>query len=157
MNHTAERNMRTIGEMVVTTMVHANLPKQTWGYAIMHAIDVINRTADKLDHSKSRLERWKGHELPAQTKGLYPFACLAFKLVPPSLRTKLDVHTTPSVYLGIDAKSHAYLLGSLYDLNLSVSVEATFLENVFPFRRLQNQVTEFRHKEKCNEFGPDRV
>ena len=27
MDHTAERNMRTIGEMAVTTLVHANLPK----------------------------------------------------------------------------------------------------------------------------------
>ena len=26
MNHTAERNMRTIGEMTTTTMIHANLP-----------------------------------------------------------------------------------------------------------------------------------
>jgi hypothetical protein len=30
MNHTAERNMRTIGDMAVTTMIHANLPKSTW-------------------------------------------------------------------------------------------------------------------------------
>ena len=45
------------------------------------------------------------------------------------------MHATPVVYLGIDAKSHSYLLGSLYDLNLSVSVDVTFLENVFPFRR----------------------
>ena len=28
MDHTAERNMRTIGEMAVTTMVHANLPSK---------------------------------------------------------------------------------------------------------------------------------
>ena len=50
-------------------------------------------------------------------------------------RTKLDVHASPAVYLGLDAKSRSYLLGSLYDLHLSVSVDVTFLENVFPFRR----------------------
>ena len=143
MNHTAERNMRTIGEMSVTTMIHANLPKSTWGYAVLHAIDVINRTAESAESNSagefpsnfSRLERWKGHALPGQTKGLYPFGCLAFKHVPPTLRTKLDVHATPVVYLGIDSKSRSYLLGSLYDLHLSVSVDVTFLENVFPFRR----------------------
>ena len=34
MNYTAERNMRTIGEMAVTTLVHSNLPKSAWGYAV---------------------------------------------------------------------------------------------------------------------------
>ena len=81
MNHTAERNMRTIGEMSVTTMIHANLPKSAWGYAVLHAIDVVNRTAESREINSaagfpanfSRLERWKGHALPGQTKGLYPF------------------------------------------------------------------------------------
>src|SRR5690242_12957827 len=80
MNHTAERNMRTIGEMAVTTLIHANLPKFAWGYAVLHAIDVINRTAESgssnnkagFKPSFSRLERWKGHELPAQCQGALP-------------------------------------------------------------------------------------
>ena len=133
--NTAERNMRTIGEMTITTMIHANLPKNTWGYAILHAVDVLNRTADSVSDKNnwSRLERWKGHALPNQTKGLYPFGC-PFKHVPPALRTKLDAHATPVVYLGIDPKSRSYRLGSLYALHLSVSVDVTFLENVFPFR-----------------------
>ena len=55
MDHTAERNMRTIGEMTITTMIHANLPKHTWGYAILHAVDVLNRTADSAsDKARSR-------------------------------------------------------------------------------------------------------
>jgi hypothetical protein len=149
MNHTAERNMRTIGEMAVTTMIHANLPKRVWGYAMLHAIAVINRTAESsranaaasAKPTASRLEKWKGHALPGQTKSLYPFGCLAFKHVPnlPGLRSKLDAHANPVVHLGLDPKSQSYLLGSLYDLNLSVSVDVTFLENVFPFRRLQTQ------------------
>ena len=85
----------------------------------------------------SRLERWKGKELPGQTKGLFPLGCLAFKLVPPQLRTKLDAHAAPFVYLG--PKSRAYLLGSLFDLKLTVTVEATFLEHVFPFRKHKSE------------------
>ena len=46
MNHTAERNMRTLGEMTVTTLIHANMPKNAWGYAILHAAEVLNRTAE---------------------------------------------------------------------------------------------------------------
>ncbi len=125
MNHTAERNMRTIGEMTTTTMLHANLPKRAWGYATILAIDVINRTADSVQpnfkNTMSRLERWKDKELPGQTKGLYPLGCLAFKLVPPTIRNKLEPHAVPHVYLGIDQKSHAFLLGSFYDLKLTVS------------------------------------
>lgn len=147
MDHTAERNMRTIGEMAVTTLVHANLPKSAWGHAVVHAIDVINRTADSANNNKeasvpphfSRLEKWKQKELPGQTKGLYPLGCLAFKLVPSELRTKLDNHAIPSVYLGLDPRCRAFLLGSLFDLDLSTSAEVTFVENVFPFRKIKHR------------------
>lgn len=147
MDHTAERNMRTIGEMGLTTMVHANLPKSAWGHAMLHAIEVINRTVDSVDANKqakvpasfSRLEKWKGKELPGQTKGLYPFGCLAFKHVPTKIRKKLDEHASPAVYLGLDPNCRAYLLGSLYHLDLSTSVEVTFVENVFPFRKMQHR------------------
>ena len=147
MDHTAERNMRTIGEMTTTTMVHANLPKSCWGWATLHAINVINRTAENQKLNKktdspatfSRLEKWKGHALPGQTKGLYPFGCLAFKHIPSKLRGKLDAHATPSVYLGLDLHCRAYLLGSLFQLDVSTSVEATFIENVFPFRKIKHR------------------
>jgi hypothetical protein len=147
MDHTSERNMRTIGEMMTTTMLHANFPKKAWGFAALHAADVINRTSESAESNKtancasnfSRLERWKGTKMPGQTKGLYPFGCLAFKHVPSALRTKLDAHATPMVYLGIDPNSRAFSLGSIYDLAISVSVEVTFFENVFPFRKLKQQ------------------
>ena len=148
MDHTAERNMRTIGEMSVTTLLHANLPKSAWGYAVLHAINVINRTADNPEANRqagvapsfSRLEKWKGHELPGQTKGLYPFGCLAFKHIPAKIRTsKLDAHAIPTVYLGLDPQCRAFLLGSLYRLDVSTSVEVTFIENVFPFRKIKRE------------------
>ena len=128
-------------------MVHANLPKNTWGYAMLHAADVTNRTADSVESNKrvgvpnnfSRMEKWKGKELPGQTKGLYPFGCLAFKHIPAKLRKKLDEHATPSVYLGLEANCRAYRLGSLYHLELSTSVEVTFVENVFPFRKVKHR------------------
>ena len=112
----------------------------------MLAIEVINRTTDNMQRNKqsgfpahfSRLEKWKGKELPGQTKALYPLGCLAFKHVPEVLRSKLDQHATPAVYLGVDPKSGAYLLGSLYELNVSTSVDVTFVENVFPFRKIKH-------------------
>jgi hypothetical protein len=145
MDHTAERNMRTIGEMLTTTMLHANLPKKSWGWAALHAAEVINRSAESsmsnktagMPSNSSRLERWKKIAMPTQTKGLFPFGCLAFKFIPGVLRTKLDAHAIPCVYLGLDASSRAFLLGSLYELATSVSVEVTFFENVFPFRKLK--------------------
>jgi len=128
MDHTAERNMRTIGEMTTTTLIHANLPK--WGWATLHAINVLNRTTDNPKNNASnspsnfsRLEKWKGHELPGQTKGLYPFGCLAFKHVPGTIRGKLDVHATPCIYLGLATNCRAYLLGTLFRLEISTAVE----------------------------------
>jgi hypothetical protein len=57
--------------------------------------------------------------------------------VPSVLRTKLEAHATPAVFLGVDTASRSYLLGSLYDLHTSVAVEVTFLENAFPFRKFK--------------------
>jgi hypothetical protein len=137
----AERNMRTIGEMGLTTMVHANMPKNAWSYAMLHAIEVINRTADSVEANKqakvppafSRLEKWKGKELPGQTKGLYPFGCLAFKHVPAKIRKKLDA--SPVVYLGLDPNCRAYLLGSLYHLDVSTSVKSLLWSMCSPFAK----------------------
>jgi Reverse transcriptase (RNA-dependent DNA polymerase) len=142
MNGTVERNMRTVGEMAVTTIIHANLPKRAWGWATLQACEVLNRTIEHAAGSPAsgtpqatRLERWKCASLPGQTKGLYPFGCLAFKHVPAALRSKLDMHAVPMVYLGLDHQSRSYLLGTLFDLHTSVSVEVTFFEDVFPFRK----------------------
>ena len=121
-------------------MVHANLPKRAWGWAMLLACEVVNRTidtaavSDKISSPSSRLEKWRGTQLPGQTKGLYPLGCLCFKHVPSVLRQKLDPHSLPMVYLGIDQASRSYLLGSIHDLHTSVAVEVTFFENVFPFR-----------------------
>lgn len=93
-----------------------------------------NTLQEKMPNA-TRLERWKGVSLPGQTKGLFPFGCLAFKHIPAATRTKLDMHATPMVYLGIDSASRSFLLGSLFDLHTSVAVEVTFMENVFPFRK----------------------
>ena len=143
MDHTAERNMRTISEMAITSMLHANMPKKSWGWAVLLAVDVLNRTSSSTIINKKAmasaeatpLEKWKGRELPNQTRGLMPFGCLAFKHIPSALRNKLDAHAVPCVYLGIDPVSHTYLLGSLYDLTISISVHVTFMENAFPFRK----------------------
>ena len=143
-NGVAERNMRSIGEMAITTMVHANMPPKAWGWAVILACDVLNRTAERADANKkagvasnfSRLEKWHGKVMPNLTKGLYPFGCLCFKLIHPELRGKMDAHATPMVYLGLDSSCKAFLLGSLYELNVSSALEVTFFEGAFPFRKL---------------------
>src|ERR1044071_7437058 len=50
MDHTAERNLRTIGEIAVTTMV--NFPKNAWGYAVMHA-SMLSTAPQNLDMNKT--------------------------------------------------------------------------------------------------------
>ena len=141
-DHTAERSTRTIGEMTLTTLIHANLPRKAWGWATLHAIEVLNRTTDSpavnakanAKPNASRLEKWRGMALPTQTRGLYPFGCLALKHIPAQLRNKLDAHAAQMVYLGIEPQSRV-LLGSLYDLATCVSAEVTFVESEFPFRK----------------------
>lgn len=141
-NHTAERSMRTVGEMALTTAIHANLPKMCWGWATLQAIEVLNRTSESrtindaagAKPTSTRLEKWKGVTLPTQTRCLKPLGCLTLKHIPGAVRTKLDPHAIKMVYLGLDSASRAFLLGTLYDLTTTVSAEVTFVENVFPFR-----------------------
>ena len=135
MDGTCERTIRTISDMTLTTLIHSGLPKNMWGYAGLHAVEVINRTSESILSNKkqgfnanpsfSRMERWRNKALPEQASCLYPFGCLAFKFINPELRTKLDAKAIPSVFLGLDAKSRCYRLGA---------VEVTFVEDVFPFR-----------------------
>jgi hypothetical protein len=61
------------------------------------------------------------------------------KFIPKALRTKLDSHAVPTTYLGIDSTSRAYILGSLYQLNTSLSIEVTFVEDTFPFHSYDNK------------------
>jgi len=153
MDHTAERNMRTIGEMAVTTLVHSNLPKNAWGHAILHAIDVINRTAESAELNKaagfdanfSRLERWKGHALPGQLKGLYPFGCLAFKHVPIDVRTKLDQHATPlSILAWIPSPAHSCSVLSSICIFLCL-LKLRLLRTCFRFERSNTE----NHLHRC--------
>lgn len=57
-----------------------------------------------------------------------------FKHIPGELRTKLQEKATPCVYLGVDASTRTYLLGSLYELHLTTAVDVTFVDGEFPFR-----------------------
>ena len=65
-NGVAERNMRSIGEMTLTTLIHANLPRKCWGWASLLSCEILNRTISK-SKSKTRLELWHGKDLPHQT------------------------------------------------------------------------------------------
>jgi len=128
-------------------MIHSNLPKRAWGWAARLACEVINRNPESAVSNKrtatpetwSRLERWYGRALPGQTRALNPLGCLCFKHIPAELRNKMQMHATPMVYLGVDPDTRAYLLGTLYDLRTSTAVEVIFLEDVFPFRKLQSR------------------
>jgi hypothetical protein len=52
MDHTAERNMRTIGEMAVTTLVHANLPKTAWGHVGLSGLGAHRATKNSCTDSR---------------------------------------------------------------------------------------------------------
>ena len=84
----------------------------------------------------------------------------------PELRTKLDARAIPHVFLGLDAKSRCYRLGVLYSLAVSIAVEVTFVEDVFPFRycnaKSPNMVlwgseSVARDEEKYSYYGPNLV
>jgi len=76
MNGIAERNMRTLGEMTTTTMLHANMPPRSWGWAMLLSCEVVNRTVDHVTvnpkPNMSRLERWHGKKTPKPSAQFVP-------------------------------------------------------------------------------------
>ena len=67
-------------------LIASNAPKTFWHYAVMHAVDCLNRTTGPPNSHKSAYEELTGQ--PPKIMGVYPFGCRMYAVKPRSAYSK---------------------------------------------------------------------
>ena len=104
-NGTAERHWRTLFEMGRCLLLHSNLSKEFWPYAVMTAAYIRNRCFN------NRLKQTEYFAITGRKPNLsnmrvFGSECYAYK----QNKQKLDPRCTKGIFLGYDKGSPAYLV-----------------------------------------------
>ena len=137
-NGIAERKNRTLKEMMNALGIESGLANDMWGEAVLTANYLLNKPPYKqLD--KTPYELWKGRKPSYQY--LKVWGCLAKVAVPLSKKVKISPRTIDCIFLGYAAHSSAYRFIVHKSENPDIEVDtimesrnATFFENIFPFK-----------------------
>lgn len=130
-NGIAERKHRHIAETGLALMSHASMPKSYWTYAFTTAVYLINRMPTPILDFKNPFQILHGH-LPNLQK-LRIFGCLCFPWIRPYASHKLDVKSTPCVFLGYSTTQSAYFCLDKITSRIYTSRHVVFHESIFPF------------------------
>lgn len=131
-NGIAERYNRTLVGMIRAMLKTSAMPKQYWAEALNCAVYLINRLKPAALDGMVPMEAWTGHR--PSVAHLRVFGCLAFARVPESKRRKLDDKAKRCVLLGYASKKKGYRLLDLNTMQVIISKDVTFKEDVFPFK-----------------------
>jgi transposase InsO family protein len=128
-NGVAERMNRTLVECARTMMIHANLPKKYWGYAVTNAAYIRNRCISSVLDGKSAFEVVEGRE--PDLENLKVFGCVCYAHVPDEKRKKLDVKSEKCVFLGLSNVSKACIIENVSTKRIFTSRDVKFCEEIF--------------------------
>ena len=104
-NGVAERNNRTLKEMMNSLFVSASAPNNLWGEAILLACHLQNRISyKKIDNTPYEL--WKGYE--PNFKYLKVWGCLAKVMLPDPKKSKIESKTSDCMFIGYASNSVVY-------------------------------------------------
>lgn len=112
-------------------LFQSKLPKKFWGYAVQHAVYIINRVPSKVLEYKTPYELLHG-QLP-DLSDLRAFGCLCFVSTHSSHKTKFDPRSRRCVFIGYQAGMKGYIIHGLVTQGISVSRDVQFHELVFPY------------------------
>ena len=99
----------TIVEMALSFLKDAGLPKTYWGYAVLYAVYIINRTPTcVIKGNLTPFEAYTGNK--PSISHVRIFGCKAFAHVPHEKRQKLDAKTIECTHLGYSEHKRAYIL-----------------------------------------------
>jgi hypothetical protein len=128
-NGVAERMNRTIVEKVRCMLSMAKLPKPFWGEAVLTACYLINRSPTVPLNFEVPEKIWSGKDI--SYSHLKVFGCKAFAHVSKELRQKLDLRSTPCIFIGYGDQEFGY---RLYDPEMKKVIrsrDVVFHENQF--------------------------
>eukprot|EP00965_Chrysotila_dentata_P195847 6177222-Pleurochrysis_carterae.AAC.1 len=86
----AERAIRSMMELQRSNLVADSAPTSFWGHAVLHAVDVLNRTSTPPGGKKTSYELVAGSK--PSIMGIMQFGCKAFAVKPRSAvsKTRMD-------------------------------------------------------------------
>jgi transposase InsO family protein len=126
-NGVAERNNRTLMDMVRSMIAGRNVPKVFWPEAIKWATHLMNRSPTLSVKDITLEEAWSG-EKPA-VHYFRIFGCITFAHVPDSQRINMDNKSIKCVHLGVSDESKAYKLYDPTRKKILISKDVVFEEN----------------------------
>ena len=98
-NGKAERQIRTINNIVHTLLAHASLSSLFWHHALQMTTYLLNILPHKLLNYQSPLPIL--YQKDPSYSHLRVFGCLCYPLIPSTVINKLQPQSTPSGFLGI--------------------------------------------------------
>ncbi len=124
-NGVAERLNRTLMEKVRCMLAESGLPKRMWGEAVSTACYLKNLTTHR--NGLTAFECFTGRR--PTLSHLRPFGCVAYALVPPQQRTKLQPRAEQRVLVGYSLTSKAYRVLDVKTDKVYTRRDVTFNEN----------------------------
>lgn len=105
-NGVAERMNRTINERARSMRLHAGLPLTFWADAVSTAVYLINRGPSIPLDNELPEEVWSGKEV--KFSHLKTFGCLAYVLIEPNARNKLESKSRKCYFIGYGDEAFGY-------------------------------------------------
>jgi hypothetical protein len=131
MNGVAERNIRTLVEMVRAMLIQSNAPRRLCGEAFMYATYVLNTMPARSGKDESRLDLWYERKEERHLR-IRPFGCAAWILNVKPQQDKLASKGELCILVGYDHLSHCYRLATFPRFQIVRSAHVTFNETLFP-------------------------
>lgn len=130
LNGISERRNRTLLDIVRSMMSQIELPSSFWGFALLSAAFLLNRSPTKAAN-KSPYEIWKG-KVPNMAF-LKIWGCDAYVRV--KVDDKLATRSEKCVFIGYPKETRGYYFYNRHEGKMFVARDAVFLEQEFVSRR----------------------
>ena len=142
-NGKAERQIRTLNNIVRTLLAHASLPYTFWHHALQMATYLTNILPHKGLSYSSPLHILF-HKEPSYSH-LRVFGCLCYPLFPSTTIHKLQARSTPCVFLGFPSNHRGYKCYDPSSRKIIICRHVIFDESNFPFSKLHTPNDTYYH------------
>lgn len=136
-NARVERKHRHILEVSRALRFQDALPLMYWGDCVMTAAHIINRLPVQVLQNKTPYEAL--HKKEPDYSHLRVMGCLAFASNPEQSTDKFSPRGVPCVFMGYPPTQRGFKLLNLLNMQMFVSRDVTFHEEVFPFHTNTDQ------------------
>ena len=127
-NGRAERVQRTLVEKGRSMLADAGLGKEYWGFAVLAAAYLYNRSPSRVLGGRTPFEFWTGEK--PDLSNLRIFGCQAWVQVPKQRRKKWDEKSVKLIFVGYPEDYKAYRFIDPKTKSLVVSRDVVFIEGL---------------------------